>query len=327
MRPDCTVVEAALLSAPGIGALTDARHGSRAPVLVVDCPSDSRLRAHWLNAGVADCLSQPYCSEEFAARVMALLRRARPSGVAPVGRSVTRGDVTIDRVRRTVEVRGEVVSLTPTEFALLSYLLDHPDTFLTREQLLASVWGYTFGGQDTVTVHVRRLRKKIELDPGRPQLIRTVWGARGYRFMASVMAGANAENPSLDAGAEEFGATTHPPCRDPSLPGQAQAVPVAEAAAGPQPRRMVSLGYQPIYIDDPSRKANGRPQRVDVELLYDYDHPSQRYHRMPHGVLEPLQDTHGKEDQAEALGVVDPKAWGHSGMRGDAPAETVTPVA
>lgn len=99
-------------------------------------------------------------------------------------------------------------------------------------------------------------------------------------------------------------------------------------AAGPAPRRLVSLGYQPHWLDDPSHNAKGRPQRVDVELLYDADHPSRRYYRQdPNGVLEPLQDDHGKEEQVEALGVVDPKVWGHSGMYGDAPAETVTPVA
>ena len=99
-------------------------------------------------------------------------------------------------------------------------------------------------------------------------------------------------------------------------------------AAGPAPRRLVSLGFQPHYLDDPSRGAKGRPQRVDVELLYDADHPSQRYYRQdPNGVLEPLQDVHGKQEQTEPLGVVDPKSWGHSGMYGDAPAETVTPVA
>lgn len=178
LRPDCTVVEAALLSARTIGALTDLRQGSCAPVLVVDCPNDSRLRAHWLNAGAEDCLSKPYCADELVARVMTIIRRERAGRISSAGRPVTCGDVTIDLDRRTVEIRGEAVLLTPTEFALLSYLFDHPDTFVTREQLLARVWGYAFGGHGTVTVHVRRLRKKIEVDPARPQLIQTVWGAR-----------------------------------------------------------------------------------------------------------------------------------------------------
>jgi len=98
--------------------------------------------------------------------------------------------------------------------------------------------------------------------------------------------------------------------------------------AGPAPRRLVSLGYQPHWLDDPSHKANGRPQRIDVELLYDADHPSQRYYRQdPNGVLEPLQDVHGKEQEVERLGVVDRSSWGHSGSHGDAPSDTVSPVA
>ena len=184
MSPDCTVVDAALMSLSNLSALTDPRLGRLPPIVLVGFPADSRLRARWLNAGVADCLSTPYSPEELAARVLGLLRR-EGSLHPPAASQLSAGEVTVDLDLHSVQVRGVAVSLTRTEFALLSYLVAHPDSVVTRDRLMAEVWGYTFGGRETVTVHIRRLRKKIERDPSRPELIMTVWGVGGYCFASA----------------------------------------------------------------------------------------------------------------------------------------------
>jgi DNA-binding response OmpR family regulator len=92
--------------------------------------------------------------------------------------------VTDDRAARTATRNGEPLMLTVRELELLAFLLEHPDVAFTREQLMREVWGWTFGDQSTVTVHVRRLREKVEDDPTNPTLIKTVWGV-GYRLESS----------------------------------------------------------------------------------------------------------------------------------------------
>lgn len=91
------------------------------------------------------------------------------------------GDLAIDTAGRTATRAGRSLRLTAREFDLLEYLMTHPDTVLSREDLLREVWGWSFGDDSTVTVHVRRLREKVEDDPGRPTRLVTVWGA-GYRW-------------------------------------------------------------------------------------------------------------------------------------------------
>jgi DNA-binding response OmpR family regulator len=91
------------------------------------------------------------------------------------------GDLVVDPAARSAQLGGTVLALTGREFDLLAFLLAHPGRAYTRVELLAEVWGWEFGDQSTVTVHVRRLREKIEPDPTRPRRIATVWGT-GYRF-------------------------------------------------------------------------------------------------------------------------------------------------
>lgn len=94
------------------------------------------------------------------------------------------GDLVLDTATRTATRAGRALRLTAREFDLLCYLVMHPDRVLSREDLLREVWGWSFGDDSTVTVHVRRLREKIEDDPGNPTRLVTVWGV-GYRWEAS----------------------------------------------------------------------------------------------------------------------------------------------
>jgi DNA-binding response OmpR family regulator len=107
-----------------------------------------------------------------------VLRRSQPR---QVDRPIEDGDLRIDPVRRLATLDGAELALTVREFDLLYYLMAHPGVALKRADLLEAVWGWTFGDQSTVTVHVRRLREKIERDPANPERIQTVWGV-GYRY-------------------------------------------------------------------------------------------------------------------------------------------------
>lgn len=151
------------------------------PLIVFTTSPELRSGIVALEAGADELLTAAMPAQELLARVRAVLRR-RPKRQQPSKPAVlSGGPVVIDTVHQRVEVDGRLVFLTALELRLLSYFLAHPNTPMTREHLLEEVWGYSIGGTDTVTVHVRRLREKIEADPADPMLIRTVWGT-GYRF-------------------------------------------------------------------------------------------------------------------------------------------------
>jgi DNA-binding response OmpR family regulator len=135
-----------------------------------------------LELGADDYLAKPFSPRELTARVKSVLRRA-DGLLAPqtAQGELVAGDISVVVQAREVRVRGDLVSLTSREFELLVYLMTHPRRAFTREQLLETVWGYTHGDKSTVTVHVRRLREKIESNPAEPRHVVTVWGV-GYRF-------------------------------------------------------------------------------------------------------------------------------------------------
>lgn len=179
LKPDVAVVDVGLADDRLTNLLPLVRTTGTA--LVALAVRDATVRAQLLLAGADDCLPGAYAPEELTARVIAVSRRAYAATLAGVPESLAAGALRLDCRARRLDVHGSEVFLTAREFDLLSYFLRHPDEVLSRERLLAEVWGYTFGSASTVTVHVRRLRSKVEVDPSRPALIQTVWGI-GYRL-------------------------------------------------------------------------------------------------------------------------------------------------
>jgi len=155
----------------------------RQAVVVAVCPTADVAGRMELMAIGAGCAFQALCPDEALHLLSTLLRPATAAQVERSGPEVlAAGRLTADRRMRAATVDGRPVRLTALEFDLLSYLLQHPGDALTRERLLSDVWGFDIGGLDTVTVHVRRLRSKIEADPAKPVLLETVWGV-GYRLV------------------------------------------------------------------------------------------------------------------------------------------------
>lgn len=170
---------------PGLDGLSVARKmresGDRTPIIMLTARGQESDVVLGLELGADDYMSKPFSPAELVARVHAVLRRMGTATVS--GPPVTiGGEIVISSHRRTVTKAGEELALTHKEFDLLHFLSTNPGTVYTREQLLEKVWGYEHPGDtSTVTVHIRRLRSKIEADPENPAHIKTVWGV-GYRF-------------------------------------------------------------------------------------------------------------------------------------------------
>jgi two-component system, OmpR family, response regulator ResD len=181
-RPDLVVLD---LMLPGIDGLEVMRRmreqgSERIATILLTAKGEESDRVVGLRLGADDYVVKPFSPAELVARVDAVLRRIDTSP----GRSqpLRCGDLTIDPTSRRVHVRGEEVQLTQREFDVLLFLARHPGQVFSRNQLMDAIWQYSFySDTSTVTVHIRRLRAKIEIDPAQPRHIETVWGV-GYRF-------------------------------------------------------------------------------------------------------------------------------------------------
>jgi len=181
--PDLMVLDLMLPGLDGLEVLRRVRARAPVPVIILTARGDEDDRVMGLDLGADDYVGKPFSPRELTARVRSVLRRVKgPAEAAPeMTAPLYAGDLTIDLEAREVSSNGTAVALTVREFDLLVFFVRHPHRVFRREELLERVWGYTFGDTSTVTVHVRRLREKVEADPSSPQRIQTVWGV-GYRF-------------------------------------------------------------------------------------------------------------------------------------------------
>ena len=182
--PDLVVLDAKLPRLDGLEVMRRLRVGdqTRPAVIMVSGKAGESDRILGLRLGADDYVVKPFSPAELVARVDAVMRRIG-RGVAADGKLVA-GGVEIDPEARRVHVEGDEVRLTQREFDLLLFLARHPGRVFTRDELMRAIWQYSFyTDTSTVTVHIRRLRGKIESDPADPRYLKTVWGV-GYRFEA-----------------------------------------------------------------------------------------------------------------------------------------------
>ncbi len=177
-QPDLVVLDLMLPGIDGLEVCRRLRQTSAVPVVMLTALGEEENRIAGLQLGADDYVTKPFSPRELALRVSSVLRRA--GGAAP-STDVVDGDLRLDAGARRATLAGAELPLTTREFDLLAFLMTHPGEAFTREQLLEKVWGWDFGDQSTVTVHVRRLREKIEKTPAKPVRIATVWGV-GYRY-------------------------------------------------------------------------------------------------------------------------------------------------
>ena len=180
--PDLVVLDLMLPGIDGLEVCRRLRATSDVPVIMLTALGSETDRVVGLELGADDYVTKPFSPRELVLRVESVLRRAGER-TAPVQGRLEDGDLLIDLARHEVRLDGQPLALTAREYDLLRFLVANPGTAYTREDLLQQVWGWSFGDQSTVTVHVRRLREKVERDPTMPQRLVTVWGV-GYRWEA-----------------------------------------------------------------------------------------------------------------------------------------------
>ncbi|MBN9619234.1 MAG: response regulator transcription factor [Actinobacteria bacterium] len=180
VEPDLVLLDVMLPELDGLTVCARVRERyPHVPVIMLTALGEVDDRIAGLEVGADDYVTKPFSPRELMLRVESVLRRTAAAPHAT--RTLRAGPIALDPAARRAFRDGQELNLTVREFDLLAYLLAHPGVAFSREQLMRVVWGWTFGDQSTVTVHVRRLREKVEDDPTRPRLIETVWGV-GYRL-------------------------------------------------------------------------------------------------------------------------------------------------
>jgi two-component system, OmpR family, response regulator ResD len=177
-RPDLVLLDLMLPRIDGFGVFDVIRRNGSTPVIMLTAKGEEADRIAGLDFGADDYVAKPFSPKEVLARVRAVLRRASK----PQAGTLEFGELVIEGSSRRVTRADDEITLTPREFDLLYLMASHPNRVFTRVELLDELWDFAFDGDpSTITVHMRRLREKIEPDASRPQHIITVWGA-GYRF-------------------------------------------------------------------------------------------------------------------------------------------------
>jgi DNA-binding response OmpR family regulator len=183
--PDLVVLDLMLPELDGLEVCRQLRGESSVPIIMLTAKGEDGDKILGLGLGADDYLTKPFSPGELIARVKAVLRRSQAAATPPLAGDVVRcGSLRINPRARAVERDGEALHLTAKEFDLLYFLARNAGQVFTREQLLDNVWDFEwYGDPSTVTVHIRRLREKIEPNPVRPRFVKTVWGV-GYKLEA-----------------------------------------------------------------------------------------------------------------------------------------------
>ena len=180
-EPDLIVLDIMLPGVDGMDICRHVRAHSDVPIVMLTARGEEMDRLLGLGLGADDYVVKPFSPRELVARVKAVIRRTRGSATVE-GDALRFGVLRINGRTRTVEDGRGPINLTAREFDLLFHLAKHPGQVFSRDQLMDAVWDYEFPGDaSTVTVHMRRLRAKVESDPARPRYLKTVWGV-GYKF-------------------------------------------------------------------------------------------------------------------------------------------------
>ncbi|HEU0022101.1 MAG TPA: response regulator transcription factor [Dehalococcoidia bacterium] len=185
--PDLIVLDLLLPGSSGADICRTLRQESAVPIIMLTALSTEQDKLNGLDLGADDYLTKPFSPRELVARVRAVLRRAPEDKSTPDPNLLTFGDLSVDLEQCTVHLKGQEIRLTPTEFRILSVLVREPGRVFSRSQLVEQSMGYNYEGLErTVDVHVLKLRRKLEQDPGhpdpdRPEYIRTVYGM-GYKL-------------------------------------------------------------------------------------------------------------------------------------------------
>lgn len=186
-RPDLVVLDLMLPKVSGLEVCRRLGTEGRVPLIMLTARGEEEDRLVGLALGADDYVVKPFSPRELAARVEAVLRLVNAAPAPETTEPIIEFDgLSVDPNTRRVTAGGELVSLTAREFDLLHHLARSPGRVYTRDQLMEAVWDFAFSAEtSTVTVHVRRLREKIETDPAKPRYLQTVWGV-GYRFVGEL---------------------------------------------------------------------------------------------------------------------------------------------
>ncbi|MEO3943650.1 response regulator transcription factor [Paenarthrobacter nicotinovorans] len=203
-QPDLVILDRMLPGLDGVEVCRRLRRTMSVPVIMVTALGTEDDRIRGLEMGADDYVTKPFSPRELVLRVKSVLRRSIKEFTPEP--PVEAAGLELDPASRTVTHHGVLLALTVREFDLLAFLMRRPNQVFSREELIKAVWGWDFGDLSTVTVHVRRLREKIEANPTKPELLKTVWGV-GYRFDSG--AGQVAGSSDIVAGPTDTGEEGH----------------------------------------------------------------------------------------------------------------------